>query len=239
VHEKEKAVERQALGEDSSPEANQQKAPGGLSSLLGKAAGSSDSDDGNSFTGDPCRFLSKDEVGHAAGIEITRAEAKGPGCLYFAKGDPADMVSRHMTASTKGQAAAHGTKISPQQEQMMRQITGAFFKQQEANDKSLSKEAESGEVPILSVAFSAGNAEVEMKLNRMAFNRISGGSGDGETTDQKGTGDVSNLGDEAYEMGGTGLIMRKGQTVVRLMFPYCPCDANALKPLLAEVAGKL
>ena len=121
----------------------------------------------------------------------------------------------------------------------MQQITGAFFKQQEASDKSLSKEAATGEVLILSVSFSTGNAELEMKMNRMAFNHISGGNADGKTTDQAATGDLDGIGDDAYEMGGTGLIFRKGQTVVHMMFPECPCDANAIKPLAANIANQL
>ena len=122
---------------------------------------------------------------------------------------------------------------------MMQQITGAFFKQQESSDKDLSNEAKSGEVPILSVSFSSGNAEMEMKLNRMAFNSIKGGNAEGKTTDQSASGDLDGIGDEAYEMGGTGIIVRKGQTVARFMFPYCPCDANAIKPLAASLANKM
>ncbi len=240
VHEKVKAVERQALGGDSPSDPGQQKPAGALSSLLSKATGNSEAGNDSGSTGDPCRFLSKDDVSRAAGVEIIRTEAKDTGCIYFAKGDPADMVSKHATAMAVGQGKANGSQVTPQQQQMMQQITGAFFKQQEANDKDLSKQAATGEVPILSLSFSTGNAELEMKLNRMAFNRIGGSAEDkGETTDQAGTGDLSNLGDDAYEMGGTGLMMRKGQTVVRMMFPYCPCDAKSLRPLLAEIAGKL
>jgi hypothetical protein len=121
----------------------------------------------------------------------------------------------------------------------MQQITGAFFKQQESSDKNLSKEAATGEVPILSVSFSSGNAEMEMKLNRMGFNSIKAGNAEGKTTDQSASGDLDGIGDEAYEMGGTGIILRKGQTVARFMFPYCPCDANAIKPLAANLANKM
>jgi hypothetical protein len=122
---------------------------------------------------------------------------------------------------------------------MMQQITGAFFKQQEASDKSLSKEAATGEVLILAVSFSSGNAELEMKMNRMAFNHVTGGGADGKTTDQKASGDLEGIGDDAYEMGGSGLIFRKGQTVVHMMFTECPCDANAIKPLAANIASQL
>jgi hypothetical protein len=189
--------------------------------------------------GDPCRFLSKEDVSHAVGVEIIRADPQDSGCNYIAKGDPADMVSKHMTSMVTSQAKSNGANPTADQTKMMQQITGAFFKHQESSDKDLSKEAKSGEVPILSVSFSSGNAEMEMKLNRMGFNSIKAGNAEGKTTDQSATGDLDGIGDEAYEMGGTGLIVRKGQNVVRLMFPYCPCDANAIKPLAASLANKM
>jgi hypothetical protein len=149
------------------------------------------------------------------------------------------MVSKHMTSMVTSQAKSNGSKPTPDQTKMMQQITGAFFKQQEASDKNLSKEAATGEVLILSVSFSTGNAELEMKMNRAAFNHITGGNADGKTTDQKASGDLDGIGDDAYEMGGSGLIFRKGGTVVHMMFPECPCDANAIKPLAANIANQL
>jgi hypothetical protein len=234
VKEKVQEVKNRVEGE------NPSSAPGGLASLVQKAAPApSSDDDAGGFKGDPCRFLTKEDVSRAVGIEIIRSDAQGPGCSYIAKGDPADMVSKHMTSMVTSQAKSNGSTPTTQQQKMMQQITGAFFKQQESSDKDLSKEAATGEVPILSVSFSSGNAEMEMKLNRMAFNRLKGGNADGKTTDQKATGDLDGIGDEAYEMGGSGLIVRKGQTVARFMFPYCPCDANAVKPLAASIANKL
>ena len=239
VKEKVQEVKNQVEGEN--PSSASPSAPGGLAALVQKATASapSNDDDVGGFKGDPCRFLSKEDVSRAVGIEIIRADAQGSGCSYIAKGDPADMVSKHMTSMVTSQAKSNGSTPTTQQQKMMQQITGAFFKQQESSDKDLSKEAATGEVPILSVSFSSGNAEMEMKLNRMAFNRLGGGNADGKTTDQKATGDLDGIGDEAYEMGGTGLIVRKGQTVARFMFPYCPCDANAVKPLAASIANKL
>jgi hypothetical protein len=235
VKEKVQAVAHQVEGETPS------SASGSLASLVQKAAATADSkgDDGSGFKGDPCRFLSKEDVSRAAGIEIIRAEAQDSGCNYIAKGDPADMVSKHMTSMVSSQAKSNGSAPTAQQQKMMQQITGAFFKQQESSDKDLSKQAATGEVPILSVSFSSGNAEMEMKLNRMAFNHLKAGNADGKTTDQLASGDLDGIGDEAYEMGGTGLIVRKGQTVARFMFPYCPCDANAIKPLASSLANKL
>jgi hypothetical protein len=234
VKEKVQAAAHQVEGDTPSSAAS------GLAALVQKATDSAASkDDSSSFKGDPCRFLSKEDVSRAVGIEIIRTDAQGPGCSYIAKGDPADMVSKHMTSMVTSQAKSNGSNPAAAQTKMMQQITGAFFKQQESSDKDLSKEAKSGEVPILSVNFSSGNAEMEMKMNRTGFNSITGGNADGKTTDQSATGDLDGIGDEAYEMGGTGIILRKGQTVARFMFPYCPCDATAIKPLAASLANKM
>jgi zinc-ribbon domain len=235
VSEKAHAVAHQVLGGDSS------SAPGGLASMLKSAAGSDDDD--SRFKGDPCRFLSIEDVSHAIGVAIVRAQAQDAGCSYIAHGDPADMTSKHMAAMVSSQVTANGEKPpTAQQQQMMQQITGAFFKQQESSDKDLSAQAATGEVPVLTVSFSLGNADLEMKMNRMAFNRIKQGgmaSTEGKSTDQVATGDLAGIGDDAYEMGGTGLIVRKGKVVAHFMFPYCPCSAGAVKPLAAKLASQL
>jgi hypothetical protein len=228
VSEKAHAVTRQVLGDD------KPSAAGGLAAMLKNAAGS---DDDSEFKGDPCRFLSKEDVSHAVGVTIVRTQAQDAGCSYIAHGDPADMTSKHMAAMATSQVAAKGETVDPKTQQMMEQITGAFFKQQESSDKGLSAQAASGEVPILTVSFSSGNAELEMKMNRMAFNHVA--STDGKSTDQIATGDLSGIGDDAYEMGGTGLIIRKGKVVAHFMFPYCPCSVDAVKPLASKLASQL
>lgn len=234
VSEKAHAVTRQVLGTDTP------SAAGGLASMLKSAAGSDDGD--AHFNGDPCRFLSKEDVSSAVGVAIIRAQAQDAGCNYIAHGDPADMTSKHMTSMVASQVTAKGETVDPKTQQMMQQITGAFFKQQESSDKDLSAQAATGEVPVLTVSFSSGNAELEMKMNRMAFNHLKQGgmaSTDGKSTDQVATGDLTGIGDDAYEMGGTGLIVRKGKVVAHFMFPYCPCSADAVKPLAAKLASQL
>ena len=143
VKEKVQAAVHQADGETPSSEAS------GLAALVQKATGSAASkdDDSSAFKGDPCRFLSKEEVSCAVGIEIIRADAQGVGCNYIAKGDPADMVSKHMTSMVTSQAKSNGSNPTAEQTKLMQQITGAFFKQQESSDKDLSKEAENRRGP--------------------------------------------------------------------------------------------
>ena len=208
--------------------------------MIQKAASSAASSDDASggFKGDPCRFLSKEDVSKAVGIEIIRAQAQGGGCSYIAKGDPADMVSKHMTSMVKSQAKSNGSNPTEEQTKMMQQITGAFFKQQEASDKGLSKEATTGEVLILSVSFSR-QRRTRNEDESHGLQPLTGGGADGKTTDQSASGDLDGIGDDAFEVGGSGIIFRKGQTVVRLMFTECPCDANAIKPLAANIASQL
>jgi len=229
------ALEKQVLGGE--PSAN-----GGLASLVARATSSKSPEEDQSPVGDPCRFLSKEEISQAIGAPVVRAEKQDSGCTYFAKGDPAEMTSKHMSAMITSQAAASGDHVDPQQKKMMDAITGAFFKQQEKEDKQLSADAAKGEAVVLAVSFSSGNADTEMKLNRGAFNRMKGGApfaGRDGSTAQTATGDLAGIGDEAYLAGGSILIMRKGNTVVRFIFTECPCNAEAITPLAKKVASQI
>jgi hypothetical protein len=230
VSEKAHAVTRQVLGDD------KPSAAGGLASMLKSAAGS---DDDTEFKGDPCRFLSKEDVSHAIGVMIVRAQAQDAGCSYIAHGDPADMTSKHMAAMVSSQVAAKGETVDPRTQQMMQQITGAFFKQQESSDKRYSAQTNTGEVPVLTVSFTAGNAELQMKMNRAAYRRIGMSSTEEKSTDQQASGDLPGIGDDAFEVGGTGLMVRKRNVVAQFMFPTCPCSADAIKPLAEKVANQL
>jgi hypothetical protein len=204
--------------------------------MLKNAAGS---DDDTEFKGDPCRFLSKEDVSHAIGVMIVRAQAQDAGCSYIAHGDPADMTSKHMAAMVSSQVAAKGETVDPKTQQMMQQITGAFFKQQESSDKRYSAQTNTGEVPVLTVSFTAGNAELQMKMNRAAYRRIGMSSTEEKSTDQQASGDLPGIGDDAFEVGGTGLMVRKRNVVAQFMFPTCPCSADAIKPLAEKVANQL
>ena len=234
VSQKVHAVARQVSG-DKAPDEG-----GGLASLLKGASGS---DDDSTIKGDPCRFLSTQDVSHAIGVAVIRAEAKGDeGCMYIAHGDPADMTSKHVASMLTNQAKSNGQNVDARQQQMMQQIAGAFFKQQEASDKNLDAEAEKGEVIVLAVSFESRAARMAMKLNKAAFDHVKqgipGASGP-DSAEQTGTGDLSALGDEAYAMGGTMLTVRKGETMAQFLFNECPCSVDAIKPLAEKVISQL
>jgi hypothetical protein len=227
VTQKAHAVAAQALGGSSS------STTGGLGGLLG---GSTSSVDAGGFKGDPCRFLSKAEVSQAVGITVIRTEAKDGGCSYIAKGDPADMTAKHLSSMIGGLGA------DPKTQQMAQKFAAGLFSQQEATDKSLAAQAATGEIPVLGLSFTAGNAAMEMKMNRGAFEHIKGGApfgaGNGSAA-QTATGDLTGIGDEAYVAGGGMMLVRKGNTVAHFMYISCPCNTDNIKPLAQMVASRL
>jgi hypothetical protein len=220
VSEKAHAVTAQVLGEN---------AASGLTGLLNSASGNNGAGSDDGFKGDPCRFLSKEDVSQAVGVQVIRAEAKDDGCSYIAKGDPADVTAKHMSSMIGGMGA------DAQTQKTIQKIAGGFFSQQEANDKDLSAEAATGEVPVLVVGFTSGNAALEMKMNRAAFQHISGG-GSAATT---ASGDLSGIGDEAYVAGGSMIMVRKGNVMARFMYASCPCGTENIKPLAQKLASQL
>jgi hypothetical protein len=202
--------------------------PGGLAGLLSSSSSSDDSPGG--FKGDPCRFLSKAEVSQAIGIPVIRTEAKDGGCSYIAKGDPADVTAKHLSSMLGGMGADKKTQ------QMAQKFAGGLFSQQEATDKSLAAQAATGEIPVLGLSFTAGNAAMEMKMNRAAFQHIGGGA---TTAANSATGDLTGIGDEAYVAGGSMILVRKGNTVAHFMYVSCPCNTDNIKPLAQLVASRL
>jgi hypothetical protein len=192
------------------------------SGLRGTLASGVDDRDSRTTVVNPCRFLTKEEVGAAIGAHMTRVETQSDGCVYYAQGDPASMVTKHTGALLGG----HGA--SPKEQQMVEQVAGAFFQQQQSSDKNLSAEAAKGEVPALTVSFSRGNADAEMRLNE----KLMGGLGSGPQP-------VAGVGDQAFSLADTSMTFRKGQTLVRLMYPECPCNTQSITPLARRLAAQL
>jgi hypothetical protein len=207
---------------------------GASGGLLSGASSSDDSPGG--FKGDPCRFLSKAEVSQAVGLQVIRTEARDGGCSYVAKGDPADVTAKHMSSMIGGLGADAQTQTTIQK------FAGAMFAQQEATDKANSAEAATGEIPVLVVSFTQGNAVLEMKANRAAFEHIGANAPSNAskaTVANSATGDLTGIGDEAYVTGGSMLMLRKGNVMARFMYVSCPCNTDNIKPLAQTVASRL
>ena len=233
-----KIKEKAAAAEAKNPGlASVMGAVGGLAKSVASSSDASDSsssdDNPGGFKGDPCRFLSTQEVSQAVGVPIIRAEGENGGCSYIAKGDPADMTAKHSSAMV---AELGGPGVDDKSKKMIEQFAGGLFHQQEAQDKDLSAAAAKGEVPVLGITLTVGNAEAQMKLNRSAFNYVGGAGGSAASS---GTGDLDGIGDDAYLAGGGMLIVRKGETIARFMYIQCPCNTAAIKPLAKLAAGRM
>jgi len=198
--------------------------------LLGSSSGSDDSNFGNSGSGnssvnsnnslgDVCRFLSKEDVGKAIGVEIIRTKSEDNGCSYIAKGTQADMMAKHATAM----AATRGADKKTQQ--MLQQFAGGAFKVFQSEQKD--RPPDTGEVPVFNFSIDENNAEEQMRLNAKGLGMV------GETAGLPG------IGDQAF-VSADGLIMvRKGNKLVRIFYISCPCGTEAVTPLAKEIADAL
>jgi len=192
--------------------------------ILGSSSDSSSGTDSSNSTdntmGNVCRFLSKEDVSKAIGVEIIRAQAHDNSCDYIAKGTQADMMAKHATAM----AATRGADQKTQQ--MLQQFAGGMFKAFQ-NDNKDSK-PDTGEVPVFNFSVSQSDAaEAQMRLNAKGLGRL----GDMQ--------DLPGVGDQAF-VSSDGMIMaRKGNKLAVIMFLSCPCGTEAVKPLAKELADSL
>jgi hypothetical protein len=197
-----------------------------LGSISKMASGSSNSSDSDSksnggISGDPCRLLSKEEVGRAIGVEIVTTERGDAGCSYLAHGDSADMTAKHMAAM----AGTNGADAKSQQ--MVQGLAGGLFKsfQSEGHDTGMDK---NGNVPVFVFSVDNTNAEMQMRLNA----KVMGSLGPG----QQG---IPGIGDQAMDESSAMLMVRKGDKLIRIMYSTCPCTLEAIKPLAKMLADRL
>jgi hypothetical protein len=197
---------------------------GSMGGLAGSVAGNSD-DSSSEVKGDPCRFLSTQEVSQATGTTIIRAEGEDGLCQYIARGDVAAMKAKHMSSMVGGMG------MDAKTQKTVEGITGGFFSAVRPPDEGSS----SDEVAVLQIHIE-GHAQLAMKANRAGFQYVSGGGGSAKST---GSGDLDGIGDEASVMGGGMLLVRKGDTLARFTYTVCPCGTDNIKPLAKLVASRL
>ncbi len=207
-------AENRILG--SSPDAGGDRSAPADSPSGGDSAGSRS----DNSMGDVCRFLSKEDVRKAIGVEIIRTESKDNGCSYIAKGTQADLMAKH----TAAMVATHGGDKKTQQ--FAQQLAGGMFKEFQS-ERPQSEQDRSGEVPVFSFSIDEHAADAQMRLNAKVMGRI------GETQDLPG------IGDQAFVSADGMMMVRKGNKLVRIMYLTCPCGTEAVKPLAKEIADAL
>jgi hypothetical protein len=209
---------------------NSSSSSGGIMGSISKmASGSSSSDSGGSsgrgdnggLSGDPCRLLSKDEVGSSIGVQIVATESTDAGCSYLAKGDSADMTAKHMSTMMGAKGADAKTQ------QTIQTLTGGLAKmiQSEGHETNTDK---NGNVPVFGFSVDNNAAETQMRLNATVMGRL----GPGQVS-------ISGIGDQAMDESGAMMMVRKGDKLIRIMYSTCPCSVEAIKPLAKALADRL
>lgn len=191
-----------------------------VSEKVDATASSQKSSSSPNSLGNVCRYLSKEAVGAAIGVEVVRAEPVDNGCNFYAKGDQPEMTAKHMSAMMAAKGA------DAQTQKMIQGITGALGKsfqsdKQDAGDGS-------GTVVVFNFSIDTNGVE-QMSLNRKAMQRVGGAT----------VQDMPGVGDEAFVTGDGIIIARKGDKLIRVMYMTCPCGTPAVEPLVQKLAAAL
>lgn len=170
--------------------------------------------------GDVCRFLSKEDVSKSIGVEIIRTEPKANGCSYMAKGTQHDMTAKHMKAMVADKGA--DKKSQEIAEKVAGGMMNAFLPEKRASELNTS-----GEVPVFNFSLDQHGAEEQMRLNAKVFSNLGNTEG------------IPGIGDQAFVSADGMMLVRKGKTLVRIMYLACPCGIEQVKPLAKEIADAL
>jgi len=170
--------------------------------------------------GDACRLLSKQEVSKAVGVEIIRTESKDNGCSYIAKGTQQDMTAKHVKAMMADKGADKKTQ------DIAEKFAGGMFNALQS-EKPASEQDTSDEAPVFNFSLDQHGAEEQMRLNAKVFGNL----GNMER--------LPGIGDEAFVSADGMIIVRKGKTLVRIMYLVCPCGLEQVKPLAKKIADAL
>ena len=177
----------------------------------------------NTFTGDPCRFLTRAEVSKAIGVPITATKSDGSACEYMAHGTAANMTSKHLSAMVGERGADKAT-----QEKLQKLAEGIFGAQQKNAESADPNEAI--ETTVLSVSIDQGSAETQMKLDSKVLGAF--GPASGSST-------IAGIGDEAFVAADGMMLVRKGDTLVRITYISCPCNTGQIEPLAKKLVAAL
>ena len=207
-------TEDQILG--SSPDTGGDRSVPGDSASGGDSGGSGS----DNSMGDVCRFLSKEDVSKAIGVEIIRAENKDNGCSYIAKGTQADVMAKHASAMTASRGADKKTQ------QLVQQFAGGMFREFQS-ERPQSQQDNSGEVLVFGFSVNQHAAEAQMRLNAKGLGRLG---------DMQG---LPGIGDQAFVSADSMIMVRKGKNLITIMYLTCPCGIEQVKPLAKEIADAL
>ena len=172
---------------------------------------------------DPCSLLSNADVGQAANMPVVRAEpTEGgePGCQYSVAGDYTAMIAKHASLLNK-QATTDAER------RQFEATAKNLFKGMNTEDND-SNSRHPGESPVFLFSVTNKGALAQMSISRMAFSRLGGG-----------VVNVPGVGEDAMDIGGAMMLVRKGNNLVRVMYMMCPCTTDDVTPLVKKIVAGL
>ena len=191
------------------------------SSMAGSGPMSADSSgSSNGSLGNVCRFLRKEDVSRAIGVPIVRTEPVDNGCSYIAKGTQEEMTAKHAAAMAGDEGADKKTQ------RIAEQFASGIFKMTQG-DKPPSEQDSSGEVPVFNFSLDQNAAEEQIRLNAKVL---------GTLGPQQG---LPGIGDQGFVTADGMIMVRKGKTLIRIMYLTCPCGVGQVKPLAKEIVDAL
>jgi hypothetical protein len=222
VKEKVHEVARDAgLSSDSRSNSSGDSVLGSISKAVSGSGSSTDSGGNNGgISGDPCRLLSKEEVGRSIGVQIVATQSTDGGCSYLAQGDSGDMTAKHMTAMM----AARGADAKTQQ--TIQSFTGGMAKMFQSEGHQETSDS-NGNVPVFTFGVDNHAAETQMRLNAKTLATLGAQQG------------IPGIGDQAFDEAGAMMMVRKGDKLIRIMYSTCPCSLDAIKPLAKMLADRV
>ena len=171
---------------------------------------------------DACNLLSKEDVSQAVKMEVVRAEAtegKGSGCTYSVQGEMTDLVAKHATMLQKG-------NMTEQQRQMMESFAKNIFQNAQAEQGgAAANSSHPGESPVLVFNVDNQGAKALMSMSRATLGRM----GPSLT-------ELPGLGDEAFDLAGAMMMVRKEDRILTIMYMMCPCAREDVVPLAKKIA---
>jgi hypothetical protein len=171
-----------------------------------------------STTGNSCALLSAQDVSRAIGVDIVQVRPQDSGCAYFAKGDSATMTSKHLTAFMKDRGADRD------QQKAMQNIPQSLFKSLQSESGEPGSDS-AGNTVVLAFSVS-DDGETGMRINRSIFQRL-------------GSQNISGVGDDAFDVAGGTMLVRKGTRLIHIVYVTCPCNTQAVIPLAKNLASAL
>jgi hypothetical protein len=168
---------------------------------------------------DPCSLLSKADVGQAAKMEIVRtepSEGSDSGCAYNVQAQISDLVVKHGSL-------LHKEGTTEAQRQQFESMAKPLFQSMNAEQNGAASK-HPGEAPVFVFGVTNGGARAQISVMRMTFGRLEGGMVS-----------LTGLGDDAIDIGGSMMLIRKDDKLIRIMYQMCPCSTDDVVPLAKKI----